>query len=264
MAKDLPYFKFVISEWNDGDVTLCSLEAQGLFINLCSIYWSQEGNMSLAKSKRRFSDCNATAWEQLINDKVIKVKGDKVIINFLDEQLKERGKLSNTNSENAAKGWEKRRNNATEMRPHTDGIEPACNIEEKRREEKIFTHNYDFNKKFALISNTPYHLPEDRGMNPVGRNIDEIVMQLKQHGFKDVEIYERTRAMKSIYAKQKLTFPVRVETFVESFSSKDWIKELQSLDPEKQAEQFQKNLSHANRKQPEPDTIGTSAPGSLG
>lgn len=136
MAKDLPYFKFVISEWNDGDVTLCSLDAQGLFINLCSIYWSQEGNMSLAKSKRRFCNCNATAWESLINDKVIKVKGDRIIINFLDEQFKERGKLSSTNSKNASDGWEKRRNNATEMRPHTDGIEVVSNIEEKRTEKK--------------------------------------------------------------------------------------------------------------------------------
>jgi hypothetical protein len=136
MAKDLPYFKFVISEWNDGDVTLCSLEAQGLFINLCSIYWSQEGKMSLDKSKRRFSGCNASAWEQLINDKVIKVKGDRIIINFLDEQFKERGKLSEQNSENASKGWEKRRNNTVEMRPHTGGINPASNIEEKREEEK--------------------------------------------------------------------------------------------------------------------------------
>lgn len=136
MAKDLPYFKFVISEWNDGDVTLCSLEAQGLFINLCSIYWSQEGNMSLAKSKRRFSNCNATAWESLMNDKVIKVKGDRIIINFLDEQFKERGKLSSTNSENASNGWKKRRNTATEMRPHTDGIEVVSNIEEKRTEKK--------------------------------------------------------------------------------------------------------------------------------
>lgn len=135
MAKDLPYFKFVISEWNDGDVTLCSLEAQGLFINLCSIYWSQEGNMSLAKSKRRFNNCNATAWESLINDKVIKVRGDKIIINFLDEQLKERGKLSETNSVNARTGWAKRKD-ATEMRSHNDGINPASNIEENRREQK--------------------------------------------------------------------------------------------------------------------------------
>jgi hypothetical protein len=135
MAKDLPYFKFIISEWNDGDVTICSFEAQGLFINLCSIYWSQEGNLSFVRAKRRFSGCNATAWEELVNEGIIKLDGDDVVINFLDEQLEERGKLSKTNSENAAKGWEKRRNNATALPSHSDPIEVACNIEEKRTEK---------------------------------------------------------------------------------------------------------------------------------
>lgn len=136
MAKDLPYFKFIISEWNDGDVTICSFEAQGLFINLCSIYWSQEGNLSFARAKRRFSGCNATAWEELVGEGIIKLDGDDVVINFLDEQLEERGKLSKTNSENAAKGWEKRRNNATALPSHSDPIEVACNKEEKRTEKK--------------------------------------------------------------------------------------------------------------------------------
>lgn len=136
MAKDLPYFKFGCSEWNDGDVTLCSMEAQGLFINLCSIYWSQEGDLSLAKAKRRFSGCSATAWESLINDRVIKLDGDNIVINFLDEQFEERGKLSSTNAENAAKGWEKRRQNATAQPSQSGRIKVACNIEEKREEEK--------------------------------------------------------------------------------------------------------------------------------
>lgn len=136
MAKDLPYFKFIISEWNDGDVTLCSLEAQGLFINLCSLYWSQEGELSLSKCKRRFSGCNANAWKQLIGDGVIKVQEDNIVINFLDEQLEDRGKLSNTNAVNASKGWQKRRLNATALRTDSDRIEVASNIEEKREEEK--------------------------------------------------------------------------------------------------------------------------------
>ena len=33
MAKDLPYFKFFCSEWNDGDITLEDFNLQGLFIN---------------------------------------------------------------------------------------------------------------------------------------------------------------------------------------------------------------------------------------
>ena len=49
MAKDLPYFKFFCSEWNDGDITLESYEAQGVFINICSYYWSNECNVNFDK-----------------------------------------------------------------------------------------------------------------------------------------------------------------------------------------------------------------------
>lgn len=39
MAKDLPYFKFIVNEWITGDITLEDLNVQGLFINLCAWYW---------------------------------------------------------------------------------------------------------------------------------------------------------------------------------------------------------------------------------
>ena len=32
MGKELPYFKFITSEWLDGEITVETLEAQGLFI----------------------------------------------------------------------------------------------------------------------------------------------------------------------------------------------------------------------------------------
>lgn len=135
MAKDLPYFKFNVSEWNDGDVTLCSMEAQGLFINLCSIYWSKEGELSLAKARLRFQNCES-AWDELTNQGIIKVLDDAIMISFLDEQLEERGRQSVTNSKNASIRWEKERIDAVAMRSQCGRIDPACNIEKKREEER--------------------------------------------------------------------------------------------------------------------------------
>lgn len=136
MAKDLPYFKFIISEWNDGDITLCSMEAQGLFINLCSLYWSLEGNLSITKAKRRYNGCNTTVWSELINEQIIKIDGDNIVINFLDEQFQERKKLSKTNSKNVSKRWKKAKENTTVIRPNNDRKDSVYNIEEKREEEK--------------------------------------------------------------------------------------------------------------------------------
>jgi len=134
--KELPYFKFIVSEWNDGDITICSFEAQGLFINLCSLYWSQAGTLSITKCKRRYNGCNTAVWDELINEGIIKVKGDQIFIDFLDKQLIERKKLSAINSENVRKRWEKEQIDTTVLPPNNDGIASVYNIEEKRREEK--------------------------------------------------------------------------------------------------------------------------------
>ncbi len=44
MAKELPYFKFITSEWLDGEYTLPDLEVQGLFINICALYCVTDGS----------------------------------------------------------------------------------------------------------------------------------------------------------------------------------------------------------------------------
>ena len=90
MAKDLPYFKFFCSEWNDGDITLESYEAQGLFINICSYYWSNECNITFKKLLKRFRNCEETINE-LKEAELIKIDTEgNVFINFLNEQKDER------------------------------------------------------------------------------------------------------------------------------------------------------------------------------
>lgn len=259
MAKELPYFKFEPSQWDNGNIQLCSFEAQGVFISVCSMYWQRLADLPFKLAVQKICAGNATALQSLCDNDIIKVIDGMISIDFLNEQLSEFENISNKNSENARIGWKKRNKNAVAMRSHSDR---NAIREEERRGENV-KHNYAFNQKLALISNTPYSLPEERGMNPVGRNVDIIVEMLKTQGFTEGQIYSRTRAMKSIYAKQKLTFPVKVETFIESFTAKDWVKELASMDPEKQAEQFQKNLKDETRTI-EPDLIGSSRPGSLG
>lgn len=135
MAKELPYFKFNVSEWNDGDVTLCSFQAQGLFINLCSLYWSQEGNLSLNKSKKRFKGCGKKAWEELMNDGLIKVDGDKISINFLDQQFEDRRQLSKQNAKNVKKRWNEGKDDTSVSDSYNVRTTSVYN-KEKRKEEK--------------------------------------------------------------------------------------------------------------------------------
>jgi len=77
-------------------------------------------------------------------------------------------------------------------------------------------------------------------------------------------IITQLKAMKTHYEMNRLVFPTKIETLTMSFMEADWIEKMKDADPERKAERIAKTLKDANRKQPELDTIGTSAPGSLG
>jgi len=140
MAKDLPYFKFFCSEWNDGDITLETYEHQGLFINICSYYWSNECNVNFDKLLKRFR-----GYEELIDDLIVselfKIKEDRFIsISFLDEQKEERVIKSKINSINGSKGGRPKKRDKSENKPNalnslseTKGNKKR---EDKKREDK--------------------------------------------------------------------------------------------------------------------------------
>jgi hypothetical protein len=152
MAKDLPYFKFFCSEWNDGDITLETFEHQGLFINICSYYWSNECDLHLDKLLKRFRGSDELI-DDLITANLFKINEDRTIsITFLDEQAKDRGKLCNQNSINAKKRWEKKRKesekDATASNSYSENNAIKKREEEIRKEKKIEDNNNvdDFDK----------------------------------------------------------------------------------------------------------------------
>jgi len=138
MAKDLPYFKFFCSEWSDGDITLESYEAQGLFINICAYYWSNECVIELSKLKKKFKGFEAII-DEMISSKILKTKGLYVSISFLDEQKIERELKSRQNSENITKYWERKRtlneNDTNVLNPNNESDSIKRREEERREEE---------------------------------------------------------------------------------------------------------------------------------
>jgi len=138
MAKELPYFKFFCSEWNDGDITLEDYDIQGLFINICSYYWSSGCEISLQKVKKRFRNQDKNI-NYLLKTEIIKRKNKNISINFLDEQWIERQTKSSKNSAAAKARWDKqtqskRNANASETHCESDAIKIR---EEKKRKDKI-------------------------------------------------------------------------------------------------------------------------------
>ncbi len=139
MAKELPYFKFEPNAWDNGNIQILSREDKGLFMDLCSMYWSRLGDVPFKLAVQKLCGGNATALDSLCEENIIAVVDDSICIDFLNEQLAEFESISEKNSENARIGWEKRRNtkglsdrNATafDSQSESDAIR-----EEKRREE---------------------------------------------------------------------------------------------------------------------------------
>ena len=134
MAKELPFFKFEPSQWDNGNIQLCSFEAKGVFISVCSMYWQRLGDVPYKLAVQKICNGNAAALDSLIEEDVVKVIGGLICIDFLNEQLSEFENISHTNSENARSGWEKRRINATAKQSQSEGN--AIREEKKREDEK--------------------------------------------------------------------------------------------------------------------------------
>jgi hypothetical protein len=155
MAKELPYFKFFVSEWSDGDITLEDFETQGLFINLCAYYWSNECFITLSKSKKKFRNCSESCFNYLIDSGIIKINEDVITINFLDEQKEDRNAKSLINKKNGSKGGRPKKQTETEEKPsgfisltEEEAKQKALREEERREEKRI---KEDKEKKFNIF-----------------------------------------------------------------------------------------------------------------
>ena len=109
MAKELPYFKFEPNQWENGNIQICSREDKGLFMDLCSMYWSRLGDLPFKLAVNKLCGGNASAFDSLMRENIFTVVNDLICIDYLNEQLSNFDETSKTNSKNAREGWEKRR-----------------------------------------------------------------------------------------------------------------------------------------------------------
>jgi hypothetical protein len=136
MAKELPYFKFEPNQWENGNIQMLSREDKGLFIDLCSMYWSRLGDVPIKLAIQKLCNGNATAFDSLCDENIIELIDGNIYIDFLSEQLESFKDLSKTNSKNAKEGWEKRRKQKESEKNNAIASDPQCESD-AIREEKI-------------------------------------------------------------------------------------------------------------------------------
>lgn len=157
MAKELPYFKFEPNQWENGNIQMLSREDKGLFIDLCSMYWSRLGDVPFKLAVQKLCGGNATALDSLCEEKIIEVIDSNIYINFLSEQLNEFEDVSKQNSKNAKDGWVKRRKQKEESERNATALNSQCENdairedkikEDKKKKENIPT--FDLFLSYAL------------------------------------------------------------------------------------------------------------------
>jgi hypothetical protein len=155
MAKELPYFKFEPNQWENGNIQMFSREDKGLFIDLCSMYWSRLGDVPLKLAIQKLCAGNATAFNSLIKEGIFTVENDFVCIDFLNEQLSDFEDTSKQNSKNAKERWEKYRKLKAESERNATALNPQCE-NDTIREDKIIKDNIEERKVNFANSLKPY------------------------------------------------------------------------------------------------------------
>ena len=143
MAKELPYYKFEPNQWENGNIQICTREDKGLFIDLCSMYWSRLGDVPLKLAIQKLCGGNASAFDSLINEGIFEVINDMICINFLNEQLGEFDNTSKQNSKSAKLRWEKHRKEKEMSERNASALITQCENdairEDKRIEDNIYS-----------------------------------------------------------------------------------------------------------------------------
>lgn len=150
MAKELPYFKFEPSEWDNGNIQICTRGGKGLFIDLCSIYWARLGELPYALALQKLCNGNNDALQELIDRQIIHIEHDQIIIDFLDEQLSEFNQINEKRRNAANKRWKDA--NALQVQSKSNAIREDKIREDKKRIDNksfdLFWNKYD--KKVGL------------------------------------------------------------------------------------------------------------------
>lgn len=106
MAKELPYFKFEPNEWENGNIQMLSRQDKGLFIDLCSMYWSRLGDLPEKLAIMKICNGQKNAIDELLINNIISIENECIKIAFLDEQLSSFKSVSKVNSVNASSRWD--------------------------------------------------------------------------------------------------------------------------------------------------------------
>ena len=229
MAKD-PAFLFYPGDWLGGTMGM-TIEQKGAYMELL-VFQFNTGPFTEAQAKQVLSICFARVW-QVVNKKFLK-EGNTYRNVRLSQEIDRRKKFTESrriNAKSKVLAFEEHKAYAQHMETETENT------------DSITKEVFSFLKR-------------------KGSNTMDVTYMIRQwvKSVPQSEIMPQLQAMKAYYEIQDWPFPNKIDTLTQSFTGADWVEKMKDTDPERRAERIQ---NAKKTHEPERDTIGTSAPGSL-
>ncbi len=253
MAKD-PAFLFYSSDFLSG-VTDLTMEERGQYITLLCLQ-HQKGHLPEKTIRLSVGSVSIDVLKKFITDQSGSFYNER-----LDIEIQKRIEFTESRRLNGSKGG---RPKASAEPSGYPSAKPLGYPTEKLAENENIDGINTFNSSFSKILNKKYEAGPKRGMTGIGQDVDSLVIQMRSAKMSDDEIMDQAKSMRSYYDLKEWPMPTNYIKLLSALTENDWPQKLKDEDPEKKSERITKSLKDASRKQPEPDTIGSSEPGSLG
>jgi len=180
MSKELPYFRFTVSEWLANDISIEDYRTKGTFIDICSYYWVKDCAVTEAELRRRFKEA-APEIDKLIEASIIKRQNDSefIKISFLDSQYDTLSEERIRRQQAGRKGGLKNSTNTDEHREKGDQLYIILLSNESERFLKVGITSSSIAQRYSV--NMPYKIEviyqlfDKKNYLPIETEIDRTV-----------------------------------------------------------------------------------------
>ena len=188
MAKELPYFRFTVQEWQNGKISLESYELQGVFMSICGYYWLQDCCLSRTLLCKKFRGYENLV-DELIELSILKFnkKTDEIEITFLNMQFDLLSKARQSKQKAGSIGGKQKSSNARAVLKQNPSYKDKDNDNDNNKDnnkekDNVFQNSIEFLHPQDLEDNNQSLIAKkENTVFPGGRQLHKLNDYIKQN-----------------------------------------------------------------------------------